>query len=294
MANGWSFSKAQPLAPRHPSHPRSAARRSDDVRPPGSSTDLPADHTVRPPRARRRADRADRRRGFRRLVGVRRAGATPGGRPARRGRPETQPLSHHGAVLADAPGAADRTQPPLGRDGRHHRDRHVRAGLQQYSAEGQGADRGDVSAQRIFDEPVRQVPRGSGVGGVAGRAVRAVADRFRFRALLRVHRGRGQPVLPGPVRGHQARRAGDVRRRRATPQRGSGRSRDHLGPPAGRWRPTSRSSCTTRPAPPTPRTTSRGNGRTSTRASSTTAGKCCASRCSRNRRILASCPPTPN
>ena len=50
---------------------------------------------------------------------------TDGGQPGR-GRPEVQPLPHHGAVLADPPGAADRPQPPLGEHGRHHRDRDRR------------------------------------------------------------------------------------------------------------------------------------------------------------------------
>ncbi len=45
-------------------------------------------------------------------------------------RPEVQPLPHHRALLAHAPGAADRAQPPLRRDGRDHGDRHVRAGVQ--------------------------------------------------------------------------------------------------------------------------------------------------------------------
>ena len=45
-------------------------------------------------------------------------------REAGGGRAEVQPLPHHRAVLADAAGAADRAQPPLGRHGRHHRDRH--------------------------------------------------------------------------------------------------------------------------------------------------------------------------
>ena len=40
------------------------------------------------------------------------------------------PLPHHGAVLADPPGAADRPQPPLGGHGRHHRDGDLRAGQQ--------------------------------------------------------------------------------------------------------------------------------------------------------------------
>ena len=41
-------------------------------------------------------------------------------------RSQVQPLPHHRAVLADAPGAADRPQPPLGQHGRHLRDRDRR------------------------------------------------------------------------------------------------------------------------------------------------------------------------
>ena len=43
-----------------------------------------------------------------------------------RERAQVQPLPHNRALLADAPGAADGTQPPLRRHGRHHRDRHAR------------------------------------------------------------------------------------------------------------------------------------------------------------------------
>ena len=50
---------------------------------------------------------------------------TPNVENAGGGRPEVQPLPHDRAVLADAAGAADRAQPPLGRHGRHHRDRHA-------------------------------------------------------------------------------------------------------------------------------------------------------------------------
>ena len=42
---------------------------------------------------------------------------------------EVHPLPHHRPLLADAGGAADRAQPPLGRHGRHHRDRHRRPRL---------------------------------------------------------------------------------------------------------------------------------------------------------------------
>ena len=56
------------------------------------------------------------------------------GAPRRR-RAEVHPLPHHGAVLADARRAALRAQPPHRRDGRDHRDRHLRAGLQLGAAE---------------------------------------------------------------------------------------------------------------------------------------------------------------
>ena len=42
-------------------------------------------------------------------------------------RADLQPVPHHGAVRADPGGAAQRPQPPLGRDGHDHRDRDVGA-----------------------------------------------------------------------------------------------------------------------------------------------------------------------
>ena len=65
-----------------------------------------------------------------------------------------------------------------------------------------------------------------------GRTVRAVADGLGLRALLRLHRRRGQPVLPGPLRRHHARRAGEDAGGGLHAHRGSGRPRDHLGAPA--------------------------------------------------------------
>ena len=60
---------------------------------------------------------------------------------------------------------ADRPQPSLGGHGRDHRDGDLGAGQQQHPAQGEGADRRDVEAQRLLDRPVRQVPRGAGLGG---------------------------------------------------------------------------------------------------------------------------------
>ena len=71
---------------------------------------------------------------------------------------EVQPLSHDGPLLADASGAPDRAQPPLGRHGRDHRDRQRLAGLLLGSAEHLRASRQDAEAERLRDSAVRQVP----------------------------------------------------------------------------------------------------------------------------------------
>ena len=163
-----------------------------------------------------RAGRPDRRRRLRRVERVRRAVRDAERGAARGRRAEVQPLPHDGAVLADAGGAAERPQPPHGRDGRHHRDRDVRAGLQLDAAEHVRAARGDPQAQRLLDRPVRQVPRGAGLADEPDGAVRQLADRQRLRVLLRLHRRRGAPVLPGAVRGHDARSSPTARPRRAT------------------------------------------------------------------------------
>ena len=113
--------------------------------------------------------------GVRRLERVRRALLDADGGATGRERAEVQPLPHDRAVLADAPGAADRTQPPLRGDGRDHRDRHVRAGLQLDSPELCSAARGDAQAQRLLDRTVRQVPRGAGLGDEPAGAVRRLA-----------------------------------------------------------------------------------------------------------------------
>ena len=50
-------------------------------------------------------------------------------------RPQVQPLPHHGALLADPPGDADRPQPSFGGHGRHHRNCDLGARLQLDPAE---------------------------------------------------------------------------------------------------------------------------------------------------------------
>ncbi len=76
------------------------------------------------------------------------------------------------------------------------------------AAEEQGAAGDDAQAQWLLDGAVRQVPRSAGLGDEPDGAVRPVADRRRrLRVLLRLHRRRNQPVVPGDLRRHDANRA---------------------------------------------------------------------------------------
>ena len=145
---------------------------------------------------------------------------------------EAQPLSHDGVVLTHPSGAADRPQPPLRRHGCDHRNGHLGAGQQQHPAQGKGAGRRNLAAQRVLDRSVRKVPRGSAVGSVPRRTLPPVAHRFGLRVLLRLRRRRGQPVLPRTVRGHNGHRAAEDSRGGLHPHRGSGRPGHHLGPSA--------------------------------------------------------------
>ncbi len=153
-------------------------------------------------------------------------------RAAGRRRAEVQPLPHHGAVLADARGAAERPQPPHRRHGRHHRDRDGGARLLVAAPEPLRAAGRDPQAQRLLDGPVRQVPRGPGVGDEPDGPVRELADRQRLRVLLRLHRRRGAPVLPGALRGHDAGRAVGHARGGLPPHGRHDRQGDRLGAPA--------------------------------------------------------------
>ena len=158
-----------------------------------------------------------RRRRLRGIERVRWAVRDAGRGAARGGRAEVHPVPHHGAVRADAAGVAHRPQPPLGGDGLHHRARDVGAGLQRDPAQHGGAAGRDPQAERLLDVAVRQVPRGAGAPDEPDGAVRRVADRWRrLRVLLRLHRRRDQPVLPGDLRGHDAGRAAEDARGRAT------------------------------------------------------------------------------
>lgn len=148
-------------------------------------------------------------------------------------RPEVQPVPHHRAVRADAGRPSLRPQPPLGGDGRHHGAGHLGARLQLGPAEHVRAAGADPAAQRLLDRAVRQVPRGAGVADQPDGAVRRVAHRRRWlRALLRLHRWRDEPVLPGDLRGHHAGGAGGDPRGGLPLHRGHDRQGHRLDPPA--------------------------------------------------------------
>ena len=180
-----------------------------------------------------RAGRAHRRRRLRRVERVRRTDRHAGRRAAGGQRAEVQPVPHHRAVLADPAGPAHRSQPSLGRHGRHHRDRDLGTGLQLDPAEHRRAAGRDAEAQRLLHRPVRQVPRGPGLGDQPDGAVRRLALRWRrLRALLRLHRRRGPPVLPGHLRRDRPGRAGPDSGRGLPLHGGHGRPGHRLGPAA--------------------------------------------------------------
>ena len=145
-------------------------------------------------------------------------------------RAEVQPLSHHRAVLAHAPGAAHRAQSPFGEHGRHLRDRDLGARLHLGAAEEQGAARHDAQAQWLLDGAVRQVPRGAGLGDEPDGPVRPVAHRRRrVRVLLRLHRRRDQPVVSGHLRRHDADGTGQESRGGLPLHRGHDEQGDRAG-----------------------------------------------------------------
>ena len=194
--------------------PDTAVRRRAPVRRQGPGRVVPCDRAAAATGGRaQRACHPARRRRLRRVERVRRAVRDADGRAAGRERPEVQPLPHDGAVRTDAGRPADRAQPPLGGHGRHHGARHVGARLQLDSAQHLRAAGADAAAERLFDGTVRQVPRGAGLADEPDGPLRRLADRRRrLRVLLRLHRRRDEPVLPG--RSTRARRRSSPRRRR--------------------------------------------------------------------------------
>ena len=91
----------------------------------------------------------------------------------------------------------------------------------------------DAEAERLRHGPVRQVPRGAGVGDQPHGPLRRLAHRGRrLRVLLRLHRRRGQPVLPGHLRGHHPGRAGQDARGGLPLHGGHDRQGHQVGPAA--------------------------------------------------------------
>ena len=110
----------------------------------------------------------------------------------------------------------------------------------------------------------------------------------RLRVLLRLHRRRGAPVLPGHLRGHGPGRAREDARRGLPLHGRHDRQGDQVGAPAeGADAGQALLRLLRARARPTRRTTSRPSGPTSTRARSTTAGTRCASGSSPGRRSWA-------
>ena len=125
------------------------------------------------------------------------------------------------------------------------------------------------------------------------RALPPLAARARLRALLRLSGRRNQPVVPDLTSDNHAIEQPKHARGGLSPQRGPGRPGDQLrSSTRTSTRLTSRSSCTTPPAPRTRRTMCRRSGRIATRANSTPVGTPIARRSSRARRRSGCSPAT--
>ena len=218
--------------------------------------------------------------------------------PRRRGRAALQPVPRHRAVLSDARGAVDRAEQPRGRVRIDRRVRGRVPGLLRDAAAGLRAAAADPARQRLQHGRVREVASDTRRSAGSGRAVRPVAERLGLRLLLRDPRRWLESVGSGPGGEPE-----DHRHRPAVLRRGAsvllpgcdGRPHDRVVARRARRRtPTSRSSCTSRPDAATHHTTSRRNGPTSTRGSSTRDGTSSARRRSRARRSSESFPPTPS
>ncbi len=159
---------------------------------------------------------------------------TPTQRAARQQRPEVQPLPHHRALLADAPGAADRAESPFGEHGRHLRARDLGARATRSVLPKNKAPlamtlklNGYSTAQfgKCHEVPVWETSPMGPFEPVAHR-------RRRVRVLLRLPRRRDQPVVSGDLRRHDADRAGQDARRGLSLHRGHDEQGDRVGAPA--------------------------------------------------------------
>ena len=219
--------------------PNTGRKGTDHVRCEGSGLEVPANRAIETTQGRSQCpDCPDRRRRLRRDQRLWRALSDTDRGKTGSGRVEVHPLPHHRAVLAHAAGVADRPQPPFRWHGRHHRDCDRCAGLLLGAPQLDVAAGEDAETQRLLHRAIRQVPRSAGLGDESGRSVRRLADRRRrLRVLLRLHRRRGQPVVPDALRGHHAGGAGEDARRGLPPGRGHDRQGDCLDRAAEESRP---------------------------------------------------------
>ena len=260
-------------------------------------TVVPADRAAAATRGcAERADRADRRLRVRGVERVRWPGADADVRAARGAGAALHPVPHHGAVLADAGGAALGSQPPQRGHGRHHRDRDLGARLQLAAAQRLRAARGDAQAQRLLaprssasatrcrsGRPVRWGRSTTGPAAAAGSSTSTASSAARPTSTRR-------RSTRTDARGARPDSGGGL-----PPDRGHDRPRDRVGAPAEGADAGQavlrllRAGCHPRAAP-----RRRPSGRTSTAASSTRAGTRCARRPSPGRRSSAWCRSRPS
>ena len=109
-------------------------------------------------------------------------------------------VPHHGDLLADARGAADRPQSSPGRLRHDHRARNGLSRLQRRLAARTRHRRRDAQGQWLYHGRLWQVAQYAGLGDQPGRPVRSLADRPRLRILLRLPGRRDQPVGAAALR----------------------------------------------------------------------------------------------
>ena len=208
-------------------------------------------------------------------------------------RAAVQQHAHDGALLAEPLVHRHGPQPPRQRDGLHHGARLGLPGLQRRHPVRERVPLGDAGGAGLQHVHGRQVASDAEQPGDRGRAVRSLAARPGLPALLRLPRGRHEPVVSGARPRQPPGRAAEEARGGLPPERGPGRQgRLASSPTASRPTRRSPSICTCASAPRMPRTTWRRSGPTSTRACSTTAGTPTGRRPSRGRRSWGSSPPT--
>ena len=105
-----------------------------------------------------------------------------------------QPVPLHRDVLADARGAAHRTQSHLRRQRPDRRDRQRLRRLQRDHPEIVGDGGRSAEELRLQHRRLGQVAQHAGGADHLQRAVRVLADRLRFRIFLRISRRRGVAV----------------------------------------------------------------------------------------------------